>query len=1151
MFNSSLTSDSPVSDLEVRTPKGRGKRGRGGGTPVNDRTVGANEARKLRKGRRTSNANGFQAPPSPAKSDVGTGAKRKGRPPELDLASITEGVKPPKRSRSSSRGTPNVESPSSILIECPEPNCNKKYKHINGLRYHQTHAHQNISPVAELEAEDSKSGDVESVKDVESVEPVKDSKSNSNAKGNKDSETGSKKSDKCSNKSDNSGEGGQDEGSVSTRQSKSAEAVSGSQKSDTASKKKETSVSTSSSGVSNTSPKTSVSSQVYQLAAAPIGCLGGAASLPQASGSSATVTTAVSQSPTSSVSSVSNPSGSISTTHSDTVKSETGKDSEKQSKGEKGDKSKSKSSTRPIMPAPSPQMIALSSNVPVSHSSLNPVSTHAQMSPSLKPIQPKPTIMGEPSNVNPSLMGLKDKKTKTKKKSSKDKDRESAKPTSKDGSVKDESIKCERSGVIKSVSSPVKTSDGTKKDASLAETSKLIAEAQRSVASCGMMGSQLSPNLMETSPHGTRIPQAGNRDVSKAGSPIQVNTPDRKTPVNDDVQSPAYSDISDANDSASLGSTEEVPEKPKRAENESKKDEKGQSQRSQPSSENPGMSQYGMYSYYGQHQSPYMMPHNLSQNSQKGPASSREETEVKVARDGDGIKKEADSLPEATEENKPKIQQEVGPPGRQQMTPQQMQEYQVQQQKWLQQMYALQTIPPQYQYLAAYGYGVDPAYHMHLMGTDPHYRQHNEKIMEEQKRAQEERFKAEEREHGKDGTRRPGTEEGRDLSTPSKYGQMSLSKSSDRPTDLRRPTATAVHPDNVAREQSLRDKRMENHQIIKENIELKPQMDKEKAKQEYEATYRMHDKHEDDLRRYYMMQQNLALQQRMGDGRKVDPAGKPSESSPAKSSSGEKHGQDGKSHTVGPDHAGETPKREASDSKSREGSSAKNTSDPSKFSDDKFRSEKPRTEDSRNPRIGYPGSARGSPATSATTPTSNAQSQASYASYISYPYMQSPYGHQIPFDPNHPMYRGINPVIGYANPTYLHPSQLGYRSGQGEMDEKTKASLVSTSSPSPKVGPSMNPDSDAKAVELLQHHASQYYPGHKIHELQEKGRSSSRSSPMSKTTDPASTASPLEKHREATTKSPPTQRHVHTHHHTHVVGGFPPMYGTYGGKSMI
>lgn len=31
--------------------------------------------------------------------------------------------------------------PSPVLLECPDPNCSKKYKHINGLRYHQSHAH--------------------------------------------------------------------------------------------------------------------------------------------------------------------------------------------------------------------------------------------------------------------------------------------------------------------------------------------------------------------------------------------------------------------------------------------------------------------------------------------------------------------------------------------------------------------------------------------------------------------------------------------------------------------------------------------------------------------------------------------------------------------------------------------------------------------------------------------------------------------------------------------------------------------------------------------------------------------------------------------------------------------------------------------------
>lgn len=38
-------------------------------------------------------------------------------------------------------GQKRLSAQSPVLIECPEPNCDKKYKHINGLKYHQTHAH--------------------------------------------------------------------------------------------------------------------------------------------------------------------------------------------------------------------------------------------------------------------------------------------------------------------------------------------------------------------------------------------------------------------------------------------------------------------------------------------------------------------------------------------------------------------------------------------------------------------------------------------------------------------------------------------------------------------------------------------------------------------------------------------------------------------------------------------------------------------------------------------------------------------------------------------------------------------------------------------------------------------------------------------------
>lgn len=150
--------DSPTSDIESRTPKGRGKRGRAATTaantttttPGNDLSVTETRSGKLRnanvKGRRGNVTPTFNPPPSPVKSEPG-GTKRKGRENE------TPDTKNWKRSRASSRGTPTngsnspgPDQPSSPqLIECPEPNCNKKYKHINGLKYHQSHAHNNAA----------------------------------------------------------------------------------------------------------------------------------------------------------------------------------------------------------------------------------------------------------------------------------------------------------------------------------------------------------------------------------------------------------------------------------------------------------------------------------------------------------------------------------------------------------------------------------------------------------------------------------------------------------------------------------------------------------------------------------------------------------------------------------------------------------------------------------------------------------------------------------------------------------------------------------------------------------------------------------------------------------------------------------------------
>lgn len=163
--------DSPE-DSEMKVGKSRGKRGRAVVVEVKKATKG---------GRRTQNS-GFTMPtqPSPAKS---VDSKRK---------QATRSEEPPspggKRSRSrnesglsdstpaSSTSTSGSASPA--LIECPEPNCSKKYKHINGLKYHQSHAHSEaplavkLEPADEPEAEEASTGNVTPMDTTDAVDNI-------------------------------------------------------------------------------------------------------------------------------------------------------------------------------------------------------------------------------------------------------------------------------------------------------------------------------------------------------------------------------------------------------------------------------------------------------------------------------------------------------------------------------------------------------------------------------------------------------------------------------------------------------------------------------------------------------------------------------------------------------------------------------------------------------------------------------------------------------------------------------------------------------------------------------------------------------------------------------------------------------------------
>uniref|UniRef100_A0A672ZQU8 Zinc finger protein 608 n=1 Tax=Sphaeramia orbicularis TaxID=375764 RepID=A0A672ZQU8_9TELE len=211
--------ESPSSDPEMPGGRGRGKRmrlamaerpcvdptptgkvrgltqhrSRGGG-------VAGTTAPIHSKGRRGSLnlINNCRAPPSfftvdevktTNSSSALSSGKRKNKPPaDLDLSLVSaDDIKNGngKRIRAKSRSAPSTPQgksdpsfmdpgggcassppPPPILIDCPHPNCTKRYKHINGLRYHQTHAH--------LEAEEQRKPELEPMKDGDSEERLSD-----------------------------------------------------------------------------------------------------------------------------------------------------------------------------------------------------------------------------------------------------------------------------------------------------------------------------------------------------------------------------------------------------------------------------------------------------------------------------------------------------------------------------------------------------------------------------------------------------------------------------------------------------------------------------------------------------------------------------------------------------------------------------------------------------------------------------------------------------------------------------------------------------------------------------------------------------------------------------------------------------------------
>lgn len=1118
--------DSPTMEFESRTPKGRGKRRGAANTPVQD-------TRTLRKGRRGSNVQMFTAPPSPAKSDISVGGvKRKGRPQDIDLSATEQRCT--KRSRSGSQApTPNTETPPADAqgyLECPEPNCNKKYKNANGLKYHQSHAHSgsNSNASADDVKEEMDTEDVPLSVVKNSVRKEKEAKkeSNTNKKdSNKDNGTSSEKSK--SDKAENVAKKIEKEDSASETKETGNKSDSKCDNSNSLKKKDNNSnkvpVSQSngkSSSSQNNLQKSSSSSSIASHV--PVASSQISSNSVQAIPSQTSASSPTTSSPASVIQSV--------------------------SQGEKSDsklvdiKPKIAADTRvtkpnrPIIPAP------VLSNVQVTHSNLSPVMSHTQMSPQLKPIQPKPTIMGEPQNINPVLADL----NKDRKKMQKKKNKEGSANGNSQNKPEQPTIKIERTGVIKTNPMP---NNRQQSDQSKREGSGVKDTSRQSIGD--------APRTHTLAPHphkGVDLTHSRNNqnpNLLKVGSPLQVNTPD-KGAVNDDVQSPAYSDISDANESASPAAPSDTSPQKQKDDAANKKEEKRESTPPQ-QTDNQMMPQFNMYSYYSQ--SPYRMnemsPGQKSTGSNSGatPQSNQQTQETSKIQPGNEKKNsENQPKPEKRVEEKENPAKPKGPmspmsgPPPSNMSQQQLHEYQMQ---MYQQMYMLPQ-HVQYQYMVN---GMYPS-------MDSNYLR--QMMEEQQRRSQSGEVGRSDREGGqgpdKESNRGPDGKGQPNMGPPvGKKDESSVQKAMISP--VQHPSGDRSENINIKTEakspgmkdQALREKQNETHQILKENIDLKNEMDKSRF------DYERYRKQDEERRRYQMYQEQKMIEERKkmelarkSANRPENLTSKAPGTKPIVDHNNQRNIPSGLRASVElqsanlRDRDNNSVKRDPSsaDSKIKEvrdshirDLSASKYSDSAKSGEEKSRTpvpEKHRSETpNRNPdapkqRPGGSSSKSGSPM------TSSVPGSPSFSPYVnSYPYMQNP--HYMGMDPSHPLYRShnVNPALvsGYPGSAYIHPSQMGYRpSGD---DEKDKISAQKSGPPSS--------ESDLKKGDTSGH--GPYYSNvHKIHELSEKGQPKSRNS----SPGPVKAVDSFDKHREYT-NSPPTQRHVHTHHHTHVLQPGPPL----------
>ncbi|XP_075035098.1 zinc finger protein 608 isoform X2 [Mixophyes fleayi] len=1047
--------DSPTSDLEMRGGRGRGKRARSTATvvaPGNDTNF--TEARGLQnknrggangKGRRGSiNTCGRRTPPNCAMEDVkaspSPASKRKNKPPmELDLNSSSEDNKSGKRIRTNSRSMPTTPQgknditfldqgcSSPVLIDCPHPNCNKKYKHINGLRYHQAHAHLDSENKLDFEQDsEDKVSDCEEALSNVALE--------------------------CN------------ELSTSLDQLKAPMSPGSQSAPGTPKGKRE---------LANNCPNQASNSKTGKNSGKKKGLNVELNSLPVISNMSVTLDNCAVLD------------GSL-TVEMPKLEAE-GIIDKKNEKGKKSNNCKVEKNlsklkaTRPIAPAPAPtppQLIAIP-NAAFTNTTTGTISGIPSLtttigqstpkSPPLKPIQPKPTIMGEPSTVNPSLTSLKDKKKKEKRKLKDKESKDDVSPKADKvckvedlkGSGKDLSghflkdhLKCE------SLTNGLTETTESRMASIKAEADKVYTFTDNAP----------SPSIGSAS----RVECSTVINGQSSISPLHVLTQNGGDSSATKTNSPAYSDISDAADDGGSDSRSEGMRSKASSPSDivCNKDNivKGHSTPiSQSSQVKESHSPY--YHGYDPYYSPtYVHPGKLNTpvtgnvNPSQGGKSKREaEEEVEKKDKGESLDCKKN---EVSSSNLPPQHQSV----------------------------ITQRHPALAQslYYGQYAYGLYMD-QKSLIASNPAYRQQYEKYYEDQRMAEQKMAQTgrECERKADNSTKELGKEDGKLKNIPS--ATISKAPSTPDPSKMNLKMSIANKPEETVKSQmlpnhqqvqcdSFKAKQMENHQLIKEAVEMKSVMDSMKQTG-VDPTARF--KQDSDSRswHHYIYQSKYLEQQKSEE---IDREKKAKEESSRKTPNKE---------TVLPVALSVT-KEETKEVKRQESQLVE---------ENKTKNDDRKTpvnwKDSRNARVAV------------SSPMSQHQS---YIQYLhAYPYTQM-------YDPNHPAYRAVSPVLmhsypgAYLSPGFPHYSVYGKVSGRDESEKASTSPSINSKS-----------SSESKALDLLQQHANQYRT--KSPALAEK----------------ASSERERETERERDRHSPFSQRHLHTHHHTHVGMGYPLIPGQY------